>query len=135
MKLMLGVLSLGILLTISILPLNAQWMPTNGPNSGGVFCLTVSGSNLLAGATGIYITSDSGANWIQTSSGIPPYTGITSIVNSESNLFAGALNGGVFLSTNSGSSWAQVGLSDTLVYCLAASGANLFAGTNRGVFL
>jgi hypothetical protein len=36
---------------------------------------------------------------------------------------------GVFLSTNSGTSWTVVGLTNTSVYALAVSGTNLFAGT------
>jgi hypothetical protein len=59
---------------------------------------------------------------------------------SGSNLFAGTL-GGVFLSTNPASrdaSWTAVntGLTNTLVWPLAVSGSNLFAGTHGGgVFL
>jgi len=46
-------------------------------------------------------------------------------------------DGGVFLSTNNGTSWTQVntGLPSTSVRSLAVSGANLFAGTyERGVW-
>ena len=50
----------------------------------------------------------------------------------------GLLVGGVFLSTNNGTSWTAVntGLTNTYVYALAVSGTNLFAGTyGGGVFL
>jgi ligand-binding sensor domain-containing protein len=53
------------------------------------------------------------------------------------DVFAGT-NGGVFLSTNSGSDWirANNGMTDTLVRALAISGTKLFAGTGSGgVFL
>ena len=56
---------------------------------------------------------------------------------SGSNLFAG-IYGGVFLSTNNGTSWTAVnsGLTNTSVRALAVSGSNLFAGTDYGgVFL
>jgi hypothetical protein len=47
--------------------------------------------------------------------------------------------GGVFLSTNNGTSWTAVnnGLTNTFVRALAVSGTNLFAGTveGGGVFL
>ena len=57
-----------------------------------------------------------------------------SIAVSGSNVFAGSTGNGVFLSTNAGTSWAQVntGLTDTLVQSLAISGRNLFAGTYNG---
>jgi len=57
---------------------------------------------------------------------------------SGSNLFAGTWGGGVFLSTNNGTSWTAVntGLTDRDVFALAVSGSNLFAGTwGDGVFL
>ena len=55
---------------------------------------------------------------------------------SGTNLFAGTL-GGVFLSTNNGTSWTAVnsGSPSIPISALAVSGANLFAGTPSGVFL
>jgi photosystem II stability/assembly factor-like uncharacterized protein len=71
-----------------------------------------------------------------------PYTGpiISSVYGlavSGTNLFAGGEDG-VFLSTDNGASWAatNVGLTNTRVHVLFASGANLFAGTiGGGAFL
>jgi hypothetical protein len=58
---------------------------------------------------------------------------------SGTNLFAATwFGGGVFLSTNNGTSWTAVnaGLTDTNVAAFAVSGTNLFAGTYLGgVFL
>ena len=72
------------------------------------------------------------ADWIQTG----PYGGdISSLAVSGTNLFAGTIGGGVFLSTNSGASWtaARTGLPmNNSVSALAVSGANLFAGTWGG---
>lgn len=50
---------------------------------------------------------------------------------SGTNLFAGT-GGGVFLSTNNGTSWTQTGLTQAEVLALAVSGTNLFAGTSTG---
>ncbi len=57
-------------------------------------------------------------------------------------LFAGTDSGGVYLSTDNGTNWAQAnsGLTDIHVYALstfpnASSGTNLFAGTSGGAFL
>ncbi len=49
-------------------------------------------------------------------------------------LFAGAYQGGVFLSTNSGTSWTadNNGLTDSDVVSLTVSGGNIFAGTSGG---
>jgi len=75
------------------------------------------------------------AQWIQTNG---PYGGqVLSFAGSGTNLFAGTYGGGVFLSTNNGTSWTEVntGLTNTYVFALAVSGTNLFAGTFGGVFL
>ena len=77
-------------------------------------------------------TSITFAQWIQTNG---PYGGsITSLAISGANLFAGTASGGVFLSTNNGTSWTAVnnGLTTTSVSSLAVSGTNLFAGTSDG---
>ena len=53
----------------------------------------------------------------------------------DTNLFAGTDGGGgVFLSTDNGTSWtaANDGLTDTHIQALAVSGSNLFAGTYGG---
>ena len=80
--------------------------------------------------------------WVQTSG---PYCGLVScLAVSGTNLFAGTgtdldapCDGGVFLSTNNGTSWTEVnsGLTNSDVLSLAVGGTNLFAGTWGGVFL
>ena len=73
------------------------------------------------------------AQWVQTER---IYGGfVYSFAISGTNLFAGTY-GGVFLSTNNGTSWTAAGLPNSRVNALAFSGANLFAGTDgNGVFL
>ncbi len=92
-----------------------------------VFCL-LAGSNPLL------------AQWIQTNG--PQGDQIQCFAASGTNLFAGDYDGGVFLSTNNGTSWRAVGsgLTNATVQSLVVSpdgtgGTNLFAGTSRGVFL
>ncbi len=56
---------------------------------------------------------------------------------SGTNLFAGNAGDGVFLSTNNGANWTEVGLENEWVASLVispngAGGTNLFAGTNSG---
>ena len=62
---------------------------------------------------------------------------VNALVVSGTNLFAGTFNGGIFRSSNNGTSWTAVntGLTNARVYSLAVSGTNLFAGTAGGVFL
>jgi len=63
---------------------------------------------------------------------------IVTLAVSGTNIYAGAVDSGVFLSTNNGTSWTAIndGLTDTHIWSLAVSGTNLFAGTAfGGVFL
>ena len=72
------------------------------------------------------------AQWVRTSLDV---VSVTCLAINGKNLFAGT-QGGVFLSTNNGTSWAAVntGLTDTDVRSFAVCGTDLFAGT-WGVFL
>jgi hypothetical protein len=74
------------------------------------------------------------AQWLQTDF---PYGGsVNSFTVGGINLFAGT-SGGVFVSSDSGTSWsaASTGLTIRYVNALLASDTNLFAGTDGGVFL
>jgi hypothetical protein len=74
------------------------------------------------------------AQWIHTNG---PYGGdIRCFAVSGTNIFAGAW-GGVFRSTNNGTSWTAVnsGLTNTNILSLAVSATNLFAGiASQGVW-
>ena len=75
------------------------------------------------------------AQWQQTNG---PYGGhIGCLTVSGSNVFAGTWGGGIFLSSNNGSTWTAVnqGLTAPVVFSFAVSGSNIFAGTDGGVFL
>jgi hypothetical protein len=77
------------------------------------------------------------AQWVQTNG---PYGGTVNCLSpfQGTNLFAGTDGGGVFLSTNNGTSWTAVntGLTNTDVCPSPFQGTNLFAGTwGGGVFL
>jgi photosystem II stability/assembly factor-like uncharacterized protein len=74
------------------------------------------------------------AQWVRTNG---PYGGrITDLVASGATLFVGTLGGGVFRSTDNGTSWTEAsnGLTDFDVYVLAVSGTTLFAGFEEGIF-
>lgn len=80
------------------------------------------------------------AQWVRTDG---PYgANVSTIVVSGVNLFAGTKGGGVFLSTNNGTSWAatysssaSTGINPRSITALAVSGSSLLAGTENGLFL
>jgi hypothetical protein len=75
------------------------------------------------------------AQWMQTSGPNGFYVSCFAVL--DTNIFAGTMEGGVFLSTNNGTSWTAVnsGLTNNDIRSLAISGTNIFAGTGGGVFL
>jgi len=124
---------------------NAQWtavntgLPSSGTNTN-VEYFAVIGSNLFAATEfGVYMTSDSGANWTGVNTGLTN-TDIEALAAVGTNLFAGTNGGGIFKSTNNGASWTPMntGLDTSMghsVYSFFVSGTNLYAGTEAGVFL
>jgi hypothetical protein len=76
------------------------------------------------------------AQWVRASS--PEGGPITCFLISGEELFVGTTGGGVFRSSDMGTTWTptDAGLTNTAVWSLAAADANLFAGTyGGGVFL
>lgn len=127
-------LAVGFIITTS--QLTAQWIQTNGPYGGTVYCFAVSGTNLFAGTGGggVFLSTNNGESWTEVNNGLTT-SSVRAFIVSGTDLFAGTL-GGVFLSTNNGASWTEVnnGLTNLAAYSLAVSGTNLFAGTDGGVW-
>jgi hypothetical protein len=90
----------------------------------------------------LWPTHETKAQWVQTNGSYSGWVNCFAVSPNGTggmNLFAGTDGGGVFLSTNNGTSWTAVntGLpSHTGVWSLAVSGRSLFAGTTAsGVYL
>jgi photosystem II stability/assembly factor-like uncharacterized protein len=110
------------------------------PNTSG-------GTNLFAdclnGSGGLFISTDSGTNWRNdTTPGLSQYE-ITTLLNSDSSIFATTYGAGIFRSKDYGKTWIPIdsGLyfyptpfnQATIFGSLVASGKNLFASAS-GVF-
>jgi len=110
----------------------------------GASAFAVNGTKVFALASGVFLSTNYGTNWIPAASLTPPYA-VSALAVSGTNLYAGTGTGGVFLSTNDGTSWTSINTGfpkavvDTTRYCgvhaFAVSGTNLFAGTDGGVSL
>jgi hypothetical protein len=143
----------------------SNWIQVNnGLTNMDVNTLTVSrngtgGYNVFAGTwgSGIFLSTNNGSSWTQVNNGLKDlYVNTIAVSSPDSNsigtgpiatnntfLFAGTVEGGVYLSTNNGSSWTQVnnGLKNQSVLSIVCgpngkSNYNLFAGTSgNGVYL
>jgi hypothetical protein len=92
------------------------------------------GSNIFVGTqNGVFLSTNGGTDFAQV---FQPDSYVSQLAVSDTNIFAGTYDGGVYLTTNQGINWTQVnnGLSNTRVYSLAVNGNYIFAGTNSGLF-
>lgn len=107
---------------------------TNFPLTPYITCLAVIGTNIFAGTYtgGAYLSQDNGNTWNALNTGSAQQIDCFTTVGN--NLFSG-FNGasyGVFLSTNNGSNWAEVGVSSPSASSLALSNTSIFAANLGG---
>lgn len=119
----------------------AQWIQTSGPAGGlSIHAFAKNGNAIFAGSIGdgIYRSFDAGKNWTNVYSDPDFLECITSIVVSDSTVFAGTASG-LLRSIDNGNNWNKVStglpaapLDD--IYGLAAANGKVYAGTPRGIF-
>jgi len=125
-----------ILICLIVFPVltMSQWVQmSNGMGSRSIRALTVGCNNLFAAAdsTGVYLSADNGASWLQTSLN-NDY--VYSLAANEDYLIAGTWHG-VYLSANNGANWTKDSL-DLKCICLAIGGDNFFAGSElHGLYI
>lgn len=135
-------IGLGILMALSQWS-SAQLAQTGGPGGGSVQCFAGNGSSIFAGTWngGLFQSSASGTpGWAAITSGLPADSWIYSLADTGATMIAGT-NTGVYISKNSGTSWAvaDTGQLNTGVLSLAVQETgyqmNIFAGTDgHGVY-
>ena len=112
--------------------LQSQWVRTGGPGAA-TYCLAARDTFVFAATDrGLFVSTNKGATW--STGGIGSNNSINALLANGTNLFAGALRWGVFLSTNNGQDFANSGQMNQNVYSLCALGADLFAGTDGGIY-
>src|SRR5665647_1783735 len=76
-------------LFLSCKTLQAQWVQTNGPSEGAIYCFYPSGSNLFAATRGgLYLSTNNGTSWTVVHNGIPASCGVFALSGSGAYLFA-----------------------------------------------
>jgi len=105
-------------------------------NSINIASLFADGPNLFAGTdSGVYVSTNQGAAWTRSSTGIPQGGFIRRFAASGSLLITGG-DRGAFSTTNNGTTWTAInnGLQNSTVYTLIFVGSDLLAGTELGVY-
>ena len=123
-------------LSFNINNCKSQWVQCNGIGTNQfVYSFTLLGNNIFAGTSqyGVYVSTDNGANWSQTSLN---NKFIYSLTIAGNNIIAGSQYA-TYRSTNNGTSWIQTNLGNYYsVVSLATYGNNVFAGTNGdGIYI
>jgi len=111
----------------------AQWTQI-GPVGGQVSAIAGYGPFIFegGGAGGVFISSNSGLNWTQSSLNIG---NVRSLAVSSTGIYAGRNNyDGLLKSTDNGQNWFTTGLNGEAIYSLAASGSEIIAGYGSGLF-
>lgn len=88
---------------------SAQWsQQVNGLTDMSVTALYADTATLYAGtSTQVFKSTNLGATWFASSSGLPASTGFNAIVRSGSFLIAGGNSVGIWRSSNNGGNWVQ----------------------------
>jgi Secretion system C-terminal sorting domain len=110
----------------------------NAVNANYTNALAVSGSNVFAlNTTGVVLSTDNGASWKSVNNGLPANAYVTALAASETDVFACTYGGGVYRSSDNGTTWTSLETDSTdRCYSLVVNGTNLFLGTeDLGVFL
>ncbi len=112
----------------------ANWTLSNVGLKGTVYAFMASDSSLYAaGNGGVYVTTNKGTSWKSIDSGLfNKY--VQAITKIDSVLFVGTFFGdGIYKTTINKENWtvANNGLISTRINCLASSGTNFYAGTER----
>jgi len=108
-----------------------------------IFCLaykrgTEGSTNIFAGGDNVYISANYGINWTSVTApwkkGDNTYL-VFSIATTESDIYVGIEEDGIYRSSNNGASWTPLitGLRNTRIYALVVNGSNIFAASDQGV--
>ncbi len=85
---------------------------------------------------GIFRSSDDGISWDPINGGVMDTTYPTILVKAGTNIIAATQeNGETYLSTDRGTTWANVGRDFPMVKALSSYDSDVFAGTSGGVYL
>jgi hypothetical protein len=109
-----------------------SWSPAGAE---GMQEMVINGNVLFGLSNGLLFRSDdSSVNWVPLNVGSPKDT-VNTVAVKDLFLFAGT-SSGIFVSTDSGTSWMESGLSGIAVIAFAVVGPNIFAATDsNGAFV
>lgn len=116
---------------------NLDWVSiNNGLPVKYIESIAILGNKIIVGNDGIYMSVDTGNNWIESSNGLTDHQ-INSMITANGNVIIGT-PGGVYISEDTTKNWANVsnGLTSQYILSIAHSNDRLYAGTaSSGIFM
>lgn len=107
-----------------------------------VKAIAIKGNTIFIASEVVLISKDNGLHWEKANDVSPESTNTTVILNnmhsvkalaiSNDNIYAGSWDGRIFLSKDNGENWLPIANLQTTLFCLAANGNTIFAGTGAG---
>lgn len=113
--------------------LHAQWIKTNGPNTGPVQAIIIFGDSVIAGTNrgGIHRSREGGMDWTHVDNN-PTRRFVFSLAVShrpvDTLFLAGTFNGGIHLSGDLGTTWSSIAYNSNLAGSTINSIVNLDVG-------
>ena len=102
-----------------------QWMK-KCPEGGSVNCFVKNGTDLFAGTFGgVYKSSDNGATWTLSNSGID-ILDIRCMLVTSSKIYAGS-SGGIYSSSDGGANWSLCGFANKRIYAMVELNNTIFS--------
>lgn len=86
---------------------------------------------------GIYRSTDSGGNWVESNTGLLNSTVISISIDSAGSIITGVANqgAGICKSTDGGKTWNRIAFADTAANVMVDNNGRIFACTSYGLFL
>jgi hypothetical protein len=110
----------------------ANWSNNNSITSA-VLSLTANGNFLFAATwDGVKKSADGGISWTSVGGGFPNFERTNTVAMLGTKIVAGT-NKNVFLSTNNGENWSNIGFNENILM-VALRGNDIFVGTINGLF-
>ncbi|MEX0273563.1 MAG: BspA family leucine-rich repeat surface protein, partial [Flavobacteriaceae bacterium] len=113
-----------------------QWAQTEGPEGGSLGEIVELNGSLFVAAneSGIYKSSDNGANWFSVNNGLPTGAQILDLHTDNNTVYASVGRNGLYKSENEGESWMAInsGIATETFYAIYANGNNIYGGNENG---
>jgi ligand-binding sensor domain-containing protein len=98
-------------------------------------CINTLSGYLFAGTGyGVFKSTNDGDVWSKLNFGVDDSVCVLT-ADLQGNIYAGTFHDGLYISSNNGNNWSQIGLSNLTIYSMAINQlGSIYVGTNQGIY-